>query len=109
MRGPERETIVERIRISVLELDCPCGPAIQCLVHTKICRVISNGHEIGDVSAESLHIAELQSFGSRYDTCGPSLATIGRARECPIAAACPHYLGVNWPHRDKAVGGAAVL
>src|SRR5213596_1814188 len=96
-RSPEREAVVESIRILVLELYRPCSSAIDCFVNAKICCVRSNGHQIRDISAESLHIAELQRFGARDHIGCPRLSTVSGDGERAIATACPDHLRVYRP------------
>jgi hypothetical protein len=111
VRRPEGEAVVEGIRILVLELYRPGGPAVFRLVDAKICWVhgSSNGHQVSDASAESLHIAELQCFGARHYTGSPGLSTVGGNGEGAGATTCPDHLRVHRPDRDQPVGGAAVL
>ena len=109
VRRPEREAVVEASRVLVLELYRPCGTAVQCLVDAKICRVVSNRHQIGNTGAESLHIAELQRFGAWHYTGSPRLSAVGGDGERAVATGCPDHLRVHRPDRDQTVGGAAVL
>ena len=109
IRRPEREAVVERIRILILELDRPSGPTIRRLVDAKICWVRSNRHQISNTGAEGLHIPELQRFGTWHDTGVPRLSAVGRNGEGTVAAAGPDHLRVHRPDRDQAAGGAAVL
>src|SRR5712671_2534913 len=106
---PKREAVIETTWILVLELDRPSGAAIQCLVNTKISRIIPNRHQIRNARAESLHVAKLQSFRARYDTGVPSLSAISGDGECAVATGCPDHLWIYRPDCDQAVGSPAVL
>src|SRR5258708_1122689 len=106
---PEREPVIETIWILVLELDCPSGTAVQCLVNTEISRVIPNRHQICNPPAESLHVTKLQGFGARYDARVPSLSAISGDGKCAVATGCPDNLWIHGPHCDQAVGCPAVL
>ena len=109
VRRPEREAVVEGVRILVLELYRPGRPAVLCLVDAKIGWSLSNGHQIGDGSAEGLDIAELQQFGAWHYTGVPRLSAVSGDSERAGATACPDHLRVHRPDRDQSVGGAAVL
>src|SRR6266571_1312139 len=111
VRRPEREAVVEGIRILVLELYRPGSTTVFRLVDAKICWVprSSNGEQIGDASAEGLHIAELQQFGAWHYAGSPRLSAVGRDSERAGATGCPDHLRVHRPDRDQTVGGAAVL
>jgi hypothetical protein len=109
VRRPEGERIIESTRILVLELNGPGGAAVQCLVDTKISRVIPNGHQVRNGRAEGLHVAKLQSFGARHDARVPSLPAVSGDGKCAVATGCPDHLWIYWPHCDEAVGRPAVL
>ena len=111
LRRPEREAVVESIRILVLELNRPGRAAVLCLVDAKV-RWISGrsyGHQIGDVGAEGLHIAELQRFGARHDAGFPRLSAVSGDGERASATGRPDHARVHRPDRDQTVGSAAVL
>src|SRR5438445_10914051 len=109
VRRPKCEAVVERIRILVLKLHRPRGPAVRRLIDAKICWICSNRHQIRNTGAERLHIAELQRFGARHYTSVPSLSAVGRDGERTVAAARPDHLWVHRPDRDQTISGAAVL
>src|SRR5882724_450155 len=108
-RRPKRERVIETTWILVLELDRPGGAAVQCLVNTKISRVIPNRHQIRNAGAESLDVAKLQSFSARHDARVPSLSTVSGDGECAVATGCPDHLWIHGPHCDQAVSRPAVL
>src|SRR5215468_3705374 len=91
---PERKTVIECIRILVLEFDRPGGAAVQCLVNTEISRVIANRHQIRNARAEALHISEFQRLGTGDNTGIPSLPAISGNGECAVATGCPDHLWV---------------
>ena len=111
IRRPEREAVVESVRILIFELNRPGRPAVLSLVDTKICWIpgCSYRHQISNARAEGLDIAELQCFSTRHDAGCPRLSTVSGDGERAGATACPNHLRVYWPHRDQAVGGAAIL
>src|SRR5437868_10765378 len=90
---PEREAVVESVRILVLELYRPGSPAVHRLVNAKICWIprSSNGQQIGDASAEGLHIAELQQFGPWHHAGSPRLSAVGGNSEGTGATGCPNH------------------
>src|SRR5712691_1004344 len=94
LRRPKREAVIETTWILVLELDRPSGTAVQCLVNTEISRVIPNRHQIRNPRAESLDVAELQSFSARYNAGVPSLSAISGDGECAVATGCPDHLWI---------------
>src|SRR5438046_8994402 len=109
VRRPEREAVVERIRILVLKWHRPWGAAVRRLIDAEICWIRSNRHQRGNTGAERLHIAELQRFGARHYTSVPSLSAVGGDGERAVAAARPNLLRVHRPNRDQTVGSAAIL
>src|SRR5882724_10672700 len=109
LRRPKRERVIETTWILVLELDRPGGAAVQCLVNTKISRVIPNRHQIRNAGAESLDVAKLQSFSARNNAGVPSLSAISGDCECAVAPRCPDHLWIYWPDCDQAVGSPAIL
>src|SRR6266850_7712826 len=109
LRRPEREAVVETTWILVFELDRPSGAAVQRLVNTEISRVVPNRHQIRNARAESLDVAKLQSFSTRYNAGIPSLSAISGDGECAVATGCPDHLWIHRPHCDQAVGSPAVL
>src|SRR4029453_6450287 len=111
LRCPKREAVIKTSWDLILELDRPSGAAIQCLVNTKIFRVPRNSdrHQIRNARAESLHVAELQSFGAWYDAGVPSLSAISGDGECAVATGCPDHLWIHRPYCDQAVGSPAVF
>ena len=94
---PKRKTIVETKRNLILELNRPSRSAIQRLVDAKICWVVSNRHQIRDISAEGLYIAKLQHLGAWHHTGCPRLSAIGGDGECAITTARPDDLRVHRP------------
>src|SRR5215471_7995567 len=106
---PKCESVIETVRILVLELDRPRGATVQRLVNTEISRVVSNRHQIRNARAESLYVAKLQCFGARYDAGAPSRSAISGDGECPVATGCPNYLWIYRPHCNQTVHRPAVL
>src|SRR5438477_1199532 len=109
VRRPEREAVIKTSRNLVLELDCPSGAAVQCLVNTEISRVSPNRHQVRNPRAESFHVAKLQSFSAWYNAGVPSLAAVSGDGERAVATGRPDH---SWIHRrncDEAVTRPAVL
>src|SRR6476620_2972076 len=73
---PEREPIVECVRILIDELDAPSNAAVFGFIDAKICRVVSNGEQVGNLVVEGLNVAELEHFRARHYTGVPGVAAI---------------------------------
>src|SRR5206468_12640897 len=93
VRRPEREAVVEGIRILVLELYRPGSPAVFRLVDAKVCWVprSSNGQQIGHAGAEGLYISELQQFGPWHHADSPRLSSVGGNSKGTGATGCPDH------------------
>jgi hypothetical protein len=109
VRRPKRETIVEGVRILVLKLYRPSRSAIFRLIDAKICRIVSDGHQISNVWVDGLDVAELQRFGSRYYARLPRQSAVRSNGKGAISTARPDNLRVHWAHRDQTVSSTAVL
>src|SRR5436309_802121 len=109
MRCPECKAVIESAHGLVLELHCPSCPAVSGLINAKICRVVSNRHQVRNARTEALHISEFQRLGAGYNTCIPSLPAVSSDGECAVSTACPDHLWIYGPYCDQAVGCPAVL
>src|SRR5262245_24907063 len=109
MRRPKRERVIETTWVLVLELDRPSRAAVERLVNTEIGWVIPNRHQIRNVRAERLDIAEFQRLSSGHNPGIPSIPTISGDGECAAPTGCPDHLWIYRPDRDEAVGCPTVL
>src|SRR5437016_8354061 len=75
--SPEREAVVERTGVLVLELHRPRRATIHRLINSEIAGVRSNRRQIRHFFAYALHISELQGFGARHHTGLPGFSSIG--------------------------------
>src|ERR1700733_5801479 len=109
IRRPEREAVVEGVRRLVLKLQGPVRAAIFRLVNAEVSGVVPGRQEISNSIAHSLHIAELQGFGSRNDSGSPMRTTIGRNDVRASRSPCPDNAGVHRTDGDQQLRRAAML
>ena len=109
LRRPEREAIIEGVHRLILKLNGPVRAGVFRLVDAKISGVVPDGHQIGDLVAHPVHIAELQSFGSRHDPGFPDRTAIGRNHVRTTGSGCPDDLGVHRTDGNQQLLGAALL
>src|SRR6266403_1456519 len=109
LRRPERETIVERAGILVLELHRPSRAAIYRFIYAEVRRIIPDGLQVGDLIAHALHIAELQRLGSRHNSGFPGFSPVGRQKKRAPAPGRPDHARVNRTDRNQPLRSAAVL
>jgi len=92
VRRPEREAVVERQRVLVLELHRPCRAAVDRLVDAEVLGVGADGLQVRDLGAHALHVAELEQFSARHHAGLPGLAAVGRDDEGAKASGRPDDL-----------------
>src|SRR5580692_1785028 len=109
--SPEGEAIIERVLSVVGELYLPCRAAIDRFVNPKIrgARCIGNGHQVRDLVAYALHIAELELFGSWHDCGFPMFSSVGRHDISTASPGCPNHTVVHRTDRNEQLRGAAFL
>src|ERR1019366_6373843 len=78
-------------------------------VNAKICCVVADGHQIGNLIAYAVPIAKLQVFGSRDDTGFPSLSAVSRHHIRTASPGCPDHTGVHGADSNQQLRSAAVL
>src|SRR5436309_14648224 len=107
--SPERETIIECIHSLIRELDCPGRSAVNGFVDAKICGVISNGHQVGELVAHALHLPELEIFASRHDSGLPALSAVSCDHICTASSGCADHAGVHCTQSNQHMRATALL
>jgi hypothetical protein len=109
VRRPEREAIVEGTDGLILELQRPIRAAVHGFINPKIGWVVTDGQQIGNLVADTLHIAELERFCAGHDAGPPRLTAIGGDDECAPTPTRPHDPWVDRANRDQSLGCATLL
>src|SRR5258708_27435397 len=109
LRCPERETIVERARILILKLHRPARAAVYCFINAKVCGIVPDRLQIGDLFAHPLHIAELQRLGPGNHRSFPRRSAVGSQKKSAAATGCPYHARVYRTDCNQSLRGSAVL
>src|ERR1700674_625740 len=108
-RSPEGEAIIESKRVLIGELNGPVRAAVHGLVNAKICRIIADGHEVGDLVAHAVYISELLAFRSWPHGRFPVLSAACGEHVGAARSSGPDHAGIHRTHRNQQLSSAAAL